>query len=172
MKTSQSLELLTTLEGRQQEQFIQATILAIGIIMKKLGVDSVSVGTEDFEALQAGEKVQVIPNIGGGFTYNLVNTRSLESQQPEDTSQDDPEQWVGSPSAAHVLVLLADATSPLSFKELEQRIPVPLFKPTLDRMQREHLIDRRDTDTGYRWMPTSFGLRHVTAAREYLEHTA
>lgn len=166
MKTSQSLELLTTLEGRQQQQFTQATILAIGIIMKKLGVDSVSVGQEDFEALQAGEKVQVVPNIGGGFTYNLVNTRSLE----EEASQDEPEQWVGSPSAAQVLVLLADATSPLSFEELERRVTRPLFKPTLDHMQREHLIDRRDTDTGYRWMPTSFGLRHVTAAREYLEH--
>lgn len=55
-KHNMALETLTAMNQRQQEQFTQATVLAIGVVMKKVGINEISVGPEDFTKLLPGRK--------------------------------------------------------------------------------------------------------------------
>ncbi|ALV77325.1 hypothetical protein JGZ79_17835 [Pseudomonas aeruginosa] len=80
-KHNMALETLTAMNQRQQEQFTQATVLAIGVVMKKVGINEISVGPEDFTKLLPGEKVTVEELVGGGFTYRLT-------QRPQPASQE------------------------------------------------------------------------------------
>lgn len=162
MNNAQSLSMLTAMNQRQQEQFTQATILAIGVVMKKVGITEISVGAEDFEALQLGEKVRVTPNIGGGFTYSLAQPQPAADQEPSWTTN-------VSPASARVLVALAEEDAPLTFGELKQLGNPKLNNKRLEQLVDAGLIERLELRDGYRWMLTGFGRRHVDAAKETLQ---
>lgn len=68
-KKLDSLAVLTAMNEAQQHQFMAATTLVIGTIMKKVGLKTLSITPEDVDALQRGETLRIDANPNGGFTY-------------------------------------------------------------------------------------------------------
>jgi hypothetical protein len=68
-KKLDSLAILTAMNEAQQHQFMAATTLVIGTIMKKVGLKTLSITPEDVDALQRGETLRIDANPNGGFTY-------------------------------------------------------------------------------------------------------
>lgn len=66
-----ALETLAAMNEAQTTQFMAATLLAISVIMKKQGIDEITVTPKDFELLKPGETLEPIPNVAGGYTYRF-----------------------------------------------------------------------------------------------------
>lgn len=68
---SNTLEMLTAMNEAQTTQFMAATLLAIAIVMKKAGLEEVTVGADDMQLLRPGETLEPVPNMAGGYTYRF-----------------------------------------------------------------------------------------------------
>lgn len=70
-KKSQQLDVLSAMHNAQSEQFKAATNLAIGIIMKKVGLTEIAIEQEDLDRLVKGEQVGVSRTVSGGMLYSF-----------------------------------------------------------------------------------------------------
>lgn len=66
-----ALETLAAMNEAQTTQFMAATLLAISVIMKKQGIDEITVTPKDLDLLKPGETLEPIPHVAGGYTYRF-----------------------------------------------------------------------------------------------------
>lgn len=71
-KKVNSLEVLTAMHEAQADQFQRATLLAIGVVMRKLGVDNVSIHPDDVNSIARDEVMTVTKNVNGSLNYSIT----------------------------------------------------------------------------------------------------
>ncbi len=68
-----ALEMLASMNQQQAQQLMAVNLLAISVIMKKAGLQEITVSMDDFSILAPGETLEPIQNLDGGFTYRFVS---------------------------------------------------------------------------------------------------
>jgi hypothetical protein len=81
-KQAQSLAMLSAMNQAQSQQFMAATLLAIAVVMKKAGVDTLDITPEDFSLLRQGESLEPIRRVDGGYTYKFVQADAPLAKKP------------------------------------------------------------------------------------------
>lgn len=70
-KDQRTLDLLSSMNQQQTQQFMAANLLAIGVIMKKHGLAEIEISPTDYQLLEQGETLTPIPTIEGGMIYRF-----------------------------------------------------------------------------------------------------
>lgn len=70
-KDQRSLDILSAMNQQQTQQFMAATLLAIGVIMKKSGLQEIEISPNDYALLEQGETLEPIPTVEGGMIYRF-----------------------------------------------------------------------------------------------------
>lgn len=70
-----TLDVLTSMSEAQSKQFQHATLLAIGIAMKKLGLDTLEITEADLSTLTRDDKIGVERGINGTLVYRLTTNK-------------------------------------------------------------------------------------------------
>lgn len=73
-KKLDSLAILTAMNQAQQQQFMAATTLVIGTIMRKVGLTELSIEPADVDAIGIGDSLRIDSLPNGGFQYSFHNT--------------------------------------------------------------------------------------------------
>lgn len=66
-----SLEVLTAMHEAQAEQFQRATLLAIGVIMRKLDVSQITITMDDVSLIAEDDVMAVNKGVNGELTYSI-----------------------------------------------------------------------------------------------------
>lgn len=66
-----TLDVLTHMHEAQAEQFQRATLLAVGVVMRKLGVNHVEITPEDVDSLTNQEVLGVNRGVNGSLIYTI-----------------------------------------------------------------------------------------------------
>ncbi len=70
-KEQRTMDILSTMNQQQTQQFMAANLLAIAIVMKKAGVTEMEISPSDYALLEQGETLEPIPTVEGGMIYRF-----------------------------------------------------------------------------------------------------
>jgi hypothetical protein len=70
-KDQRTMDLLSSMNQQQMQQFMAANLLAIGVIMKKHGLTEIEISPTDYALLEQGESLEPIPTVEGGMIYRF-----------------------------------------------------------------------------------------------------
>lgn len=79
-QSNKNLDVMSAMADAAEAQFRAASMIAIGVAMRKAGITSLQIDSEDIEAMRDHSRMGVARTVNGGLLYTMLPKEEADAQ--------------------------------------------------------------------------------------------